>query len=116
MMEHASGVQLHDVWRMMDTHQHMLVTKALSKLVIEMAKIIFPAYGSLYFDNAAIGLQRKIDFTDGFIVGPHCGRDYWDGIARDTRYFHERSPNQGPCEFQVLILRPILMGRARDQS
>jgi hypothetical protein len=101
IMEYASGVQLHDLWPTMDTHQHMLVTKALAKAVTEMAKITFPAYGSLYFDSSAIGQQRKIDFTDGFVVGPHCGREYWNCIANETHHHHERPTNRGPCEYQV---------------
>ena len=98
IMQHAPGVQLHEIWATMDTHQHMLVTKALSKLVTEMAKITVPAYGSLYFDHAAVGLQRKVHLTDGIVVGPHCGRDYWDCIVGETCHSHERPPNPGPCE------------------
>lgn len=98
IMECASGVQLHDPWPTMNTHQHMLVTKALAKAVTETAKIAFPAYGSLYFDNTVTGQKGMIKFADDFIVGPHCGREYWDCITEETHYHREQLTNRGPCE------------------
>lgn len=102
IMEHAEGVQLHDIWPTMDSHQHMLVTKALAKAATEMANIAFPAYGSLYFDNPAIGLERKIEFADGFVIGPQCGREYWDCLAERTQHRYQRSTNRGPCKYLTI--------------
>ncbi|OAP64623.1 hypothetical protein AYL99_00595 [Fonsecaea erecta] len=80
IMEHVPGVQLHDVWPTMKSHQHMLVTKNLAYAVTEMANLTFPAYGSLYFDTTPNTQAKAISIPDGFVVGPNCGRDYWDPI------------------------------------
>jgi len=48
----------------------MLVIKAFVKAATEIANIVFSAYSSLYFDNIAIKLERKINFTNGFVIGP----------------------------------------------
>lgn len=97
IMEHVPGVQLHEIWPTMNTHQHMLVTKALAKAIVEMASIPFPAYGSLYFANARIEERRKVDLRGGFVIGPHCGREYWPSRAGTPREKQKLSEKEGPC-------------------
>ncbi len=97
-MEHAPGVPLDEQWPSMNTHQHMLCVKAVSMAVVEMAKLSFPAYGSLYFADAPIDTMHKIPFADGLVIAPHCGPQYWDCTPTEPRFFEERPPNRGPCE------------------
>jgi hypothetical protein len=69
IMEYAPGVQLHGQWPSMNSVQHMLCVQKASYLMAEMAKLKFPAYGSLYFADAPIAPDLKIQFTDGFCIG-----------------------------------------------
>ncbi|KAH9871746.1 hypothetical protein J1614_006002, partial [Plenodomus biglobosus] len=96
IMEHAGGVQLHDRWPSMSPHQHMLCVKNVGFITAEMAKLPFPVYGSLYFADAPIEPSLKSDFVDGFCIGPHCGPQYWDCNAGETRFYERRPPNRGP--------------------
>ncbi|KAF2442983.1 serine/threonine protein kinase [Karstenula rhodostoma CBS 690.94] len=96
IMEHASGVQLHEKWNTMNTLQQMLCVKSVATLVKEMAKLKFPAYGSLYFADAPINPSLKLDLSDGFCIGPHCGTQYWCLEPGESRYYERRKPNQGP--------------------
>ncbi|OCT54230.1 hypothetical protein CLCR_00344 [Cladophialophora carrionii] len=61
IMEDVSrtGVQLHEVWPTMDTHQYMLVTKNPANAVAEMANLTVPAYGSLYLATHARDLRKN---------------------------------------------------------
>ncbi|KAF1943980.1 kinase subdomain-containing protein [Clathrospora elynae] len=77
IMEHASGVQLHEKWNTMNTLQQMLCVKSAAILVKEMAKLQFPAYGSLYFADAPINPSLKLDLSNGLCIGPHCATKNW---------------------------------------
>ncbi|KAK0104962.1 hypothetical protein ONS95_005223 [Cadophora gregata] len=96
IMEHAPGVRLHEKWPSVTPHHHMLCVKKLAFMVTEMAKLPFPAYGSLYFADAPIDPKSKIEFAEGFCIGPHCGPQYWDCNAGESRFYTERPPNRGP--------------------
>lgn len=97
-MEHASGAQLHEKWNMMNTLQQMLCVKSAATVVKEMAKLQFPAYGSLYFADAPINPSLKLDLSNGFCIGPHCATQYWCLEPGESRYYDRRKPNQGPCK------------------
>ncbi|CBY01361.1 hypothetical protein LEMA_P001480.1 [Plenodomus lingam JN3] len=96
IMEHAAGIQLHEKWPSMSPHQHMLCVKNVSFLMAEMAKLPFPVYGSLYFADAPIKQSLKSVFVEGFCIGPHCGPQYWDCNAGETRFYQRKPPNRGP--------------------
>jgi hypothetical protein len=98
IMEHFSGVQLHGKWPSMSTHQHMLYVKSLAGLVKEMVNLKFPAYGSLYFADAPIDPTSKIDFIEGFCVGPYCGAPVWPCSPVELRSYDERMSHWGPCK------------------
>lgn len=98
IMEHAPGVQLHAKWPSMSPHQHMLCVKNVALIMTEMARLPFPAYGSLYFADAPIDPNMKINFVNGFCIGPHCGTQYWDCNVGEARFYEERPPNRGPCK------------------
>ncbi|KAH3906932.1 hypothetical protein HBI56_064900 [Parastagonospora nodorum] len=95
-MEHAPGVQLHEKWPSMSPHQHMLCVKNVSLMMVEMAKLAFPVYGSLYFADAPIAQSLKSEFIEGFCIGPHCGPQYWNSNAGETRFYQRKPPNRGP--------------------
>jgi hypothetical protein len=103
IMEHAVGVQLHDKWASMSPHQHMLCVKNVTLVMNEMAKLIFPSYGSLYFANAPIDRYLKSDFVEGFCIGPHCGTSYWDCNASEPRCYERKPANRGPCKPPFLL-------------
>lgn len=97
-MEHVPGVQLHGKWPSMTPHQHMLCIKNVTFMLAEMAKLPFPAYGSLYFDDAPIESGSRIEFVEGFCIGPHVGTEYWDCNAGEYRFYERTRPNKGPCK------------------
>ena len=76
----------------------MLCTKKVALIVAEMAKMQFPAYGSLYFADALLDPKSKIEFVDGFCIGLHCGTQYWDCNASEARFYKERTPHRGLCK------------------
>lgn len=102
IMEHAAGVQLHENWPSMSPHQHMLCVKNVSLLMAQMAKLPFPVYGSLYFADAPIKQSLKSEFSEGFCIGPHCGPQYWNCNAGETRFYQRKPPNRGPCKPTIL--------------
>jgi len=98
-MEHVSGVQLHQKWPSMNSHQHMLCVKSLVTLVKESANLSFPAYGSLYFADAPIDPTSRIGFVEGFCIGPHCGAPVWPCGPLELASYDKRVSNRGPCKF-----------------
>ncbi|KAI9685875.1 MAG: hypothetical protein M1822_004153 [Bathelium mastoideum] len=65
-------------------------------MVKEMAKLQFPAYGSLYFADAPIDPSSKVDLRNGFCIGPHCATQYWCLGPKESRFYTRRKPNRGP--------------------
>jgi hypothetical protein len=112
-MEYAGGVQLHGKWSSMSPHQHMLCVKHATLMMTEMAKLLFPMYGSLYFTDAPIKSNLKTEFVEGYCIGPHCGTEYWDCNVGDTRYYDERPPNRGPCK--LVHFYPLVSGQCREE-
>ncbi|KAI9708750.1 MAG: hypothetical protein M1820_003705 [Bogoriella megaspora] len=96
IMEHATGVPLHEKWNAMNELQKMLCVKSAAILVKEMAKLPFPAYGSLYFANAPINSSSKVNLSNGFCIGPHCATRYWCLEPGEFRFYDRRKPNRGP--------------------
>ena len=103
IMEHVTGVRLHERWPTMNGHQHMLCVKALSMMISEMAAIEFSGYGSLYFSDAPIDTNSTLDFADGFCLGPHCGAAYWNCSTDEARIYGDRNHNRGPCTSTTLV-------------
>ncbi|KAJ8114623.1 hypothetical protein OPT61_g3536 [Boeremia exigua] len=99
IMEHADGVQLHNVWPSMTPHQHMLCVKNIGFITAEMAKLSFPVYGSLYFANAPIEPSLKCDFVEGFWTDL---QSYCPGLT-DTGY--SRIPNVDDTATEALRYR-----------
>ena len=76
IMEAAEGVNLFHMWPQMNTLQHMQFVKRAGLFLAELSNLQFPAYGSLYFDDAPIKPESKIHLSNGFCIGPHCGTKY----------------------------------------
>lgn len=108
-MEHADGVQLHQIWPKMAGEQKIRCINAIVRKIKEIADVRFPAYGSLYHANARLASPSKVPLNQDFCVGPHCGTMYWDCHPAEPRYFHNAKPNQGPCECVLSSLQQFLM-------
>lgn len=104
IMEHATGVQLHQKWPTMSADQQFDCIRAISTNIQQLTAINFPAYGSLYFADIPIGSASKVPVAQGFCVGPHCGTRYWDCSVGEARYYNSVKPNRGPCEFSFSLL------------
>ena len=104
IMEHAKGVQLHQIWPTMSGEQQIACTGAIVENIKQMAAVDFKAYGSLYFDNIDIGSAMKLPFTPGYAIGPHCGTTYSDCEVREPRYYSSAKPNRGPCKHSHLSM------------
>ncbi|KAF2813730.1 uncharacterized protein BDZ99DRAFT_459498 [Mytilinidion resinicola] len=80
----------------MTPRQHAQCVKNLAQMIVDMARLPFPAFGSLYFSDAPVDSKLRTKFADGFCIGPHCGRSYWDCNIGEKRFYEERPANQGP--------------------
>lgn len=103
-MEHAKGVQLHQIWPAMSLEQQIACTGAVIGNVKQMAALDFHAYGSLYLEDVDIDPSMKHSITSGYVIGPHCGNTYWDCEAHEPRYYGSAKPNRGPCEQLHLLI------------
>ncbi len=103
-MEHAKGVQLHQIWPAMSMEQQIACTGAVIGNVKQMAALDFHAYGSLYFDDVDIDPATKRSIAPGYVIGPHCATTYWDCEAHEPRYYSSAKPNRGPCEQLHLLI------------
>lgn len=99
IMEHATGVQLHQRWPTMAGDQQIRCIDAICQKVKQMVDIEFPAYGSLYFADTSFESASKHPVDQRFSIGPHCGAIYWNCNVGESRYYHNTTPNQGPCKF-----------------
>ncbi|KAB8235854.1 kinase-like domain-containing protein [Aspergillus alliaceus] len=95
IMEHATGVQLHQKWPEMAGDQRVKCIDAIYRKMKELVDLRFPAFGSLYFAKPHdFGGTYPLDKE--FCIGPHCGTRYWDCSVGEQRYYHSVEPNQGP--------------------
>lgn len=98
IMEHATGVSLHEKWPNMTVTEQLRCIAAISQKMKELADLDFPAYGSLYFADTPLVATQKLPLDQKFSIGPHCGATYWNCNVEQPRYFHDVKPNQGPCK------------------
>ncbi|KAL8786282.1 MAG: hypothetical protein Q9213_002877 [Squamulea squamosa] len=94
IMEYARGVQLHQKWPTMNVVQRIKCIKSIMSNMKQVAAIVFPAYGSLYFNEADCGFKQP--FSRRYCVGPQCSTRYWDCNVGEKRFYTSVSPNQGP--------------------
>lgn len=98
-MKHVEGVQLQQMWPKMAASQKIQCIGHLYHKIMEIAALDFPAYGSLYHNMTGNKSTRAMSLDAGFCVGPHCGGIYWDCNPMDPRYYHDATPNHGPCRY-----------------
>ena len=103
IMEHSTGVQLHQKWPTMTGDQQIRCIKAIYQRVKEMVDLKFPVYGSLYFNDSPLGSASQHKLKQGFSTGPHCGAMYWNCHVGESRYYHNVAPNQGPCKIFMIF-------------
>lgn len=114
IMEHAPGVQLHEIWPQMDTVQHMRCVKSLTVPIKELNDLNVPAYGSIYFDNSFIDNSHRFPLTGDFFIGPHCSSRYFACYPGQQDSYSRRPPNQGPCmSSSTQNLMPYLFSHCR---
>ncbi|TEY53303.1 hypothetical protein BOTCAL_0249g00140 [Botryotinia calthae] len=77
-MHHVAGVPLRERWPSMSGSQYPKCVQAICMTMQQLAALEFPAYGSIYFEDAPLGSEVKIPLSDGFCIGPHCSTVYWD--------------------------------------
>lgn len=96
IMNHAGGVKLHQKWADIPAHERIKCIGAIYETLKDLAKLKFPAYGSLYFTDEMMG-QSSIELQDSaFCIGPSSRSRYWD--YTDPQYFERVLPNRGPCK------------------
>ncbi|KAJ8068370.1 hypothetical protein OCU04_003932 [Sclerotinia nivalis] len=84
IMKHVEGVQLQERWSAMSGSQYTKCVQAVCMTMQQLAALEFPAYGSIYFENAPFDSKLKVPLSEGFCIGPHCSTTYWDGCASET--------------------------------
>lgn len=87
---------MHQKWPTMSGKQQITCIHAISLNIKQIAKIEFPAYGSLYFADILMDSACKQPWIHGFCIGPHCGTMYWDCNVGEGRYYDSTRPNRGP--------------------
>ncbi|KAL4750139.1 hypothetical protein BDW72DRAFT_204135 [Aspergillus terricola var. indicus] len=95
IMEHATGVPLHEKWHKMAGDQQVRCIDAIYRTMKDIVDLEIPAFGSIYFDDT-LESARKQPLGDGFCVGPHCGTRYWGTNVGERRYYHYANRNTGP--------------------
>lgn len=94
IMKHVEGVQLKERWLTMSGSQYTKCVQSVCMTIKQLAALEFPAYGSIYFENAPFDSTLKIPLSEGFCIGPHCSTTYWDRSASEKD--KELAP-AGPC-------------------
>lgn len=92
----ARGVNLRERWPSMDAVQHMECVKSLAQLACKMTKLRFPAYGSLYLDDAPVQKSSVINLGNGFLLGPRCGQAFGPLVREDEGSNERVQLNCGP--------------------
>ena len=105
IMEKAPGIQLFKAWEnMSDGDQFSLVLK-LTELEGQIAKVRFPACGSLYLRESMgssdkhVSLGSEMDPSHEFCIGPSCERGWY---PKDMTASSQSCFDRGPCQLNIL--------------
>ncbi|KAJ8109346.1 hypothetical protein OPT61_g7526 [Boeremia exigua] len=111
IMEKAPGIQLFKRWGELSDWDQLCVVKQLTKLEGQIAKIRFPASGSLYLcesmadDDAYVSLDRETDPSGRFCIGPSCERGWHpQGMTAPLHTCFNRGPWPDMSSFGVAIV------------
>ncbi|KAL4780668.1 phosphotransferase family protein [Aspergillus varians] len=105
IMEKISGVPLAERWDKMNTLQQYKVIDGLIEMEEELARLTFPAYGSLFLKDSlptgyqSYALASEVDPAGSFCVGPSCDRSLWDESNSDEPTTADIGPWQSLSEF-----------------
>ncbi|KAL1297522.1 hypothetical protein AAFC00_005038 [Neodothiora populina] len=99
LMDFAAGVELRRIWFELDsTVQIDCIVKITEKLA-DMARLAFPAYGSLYLrSSSAMDSESLVPIDEEFCIGPICNKTYWDCTAGENRYYEHVAADRGPYD------------------
>ncbi|KAL8948289.1 MAG: hypothetical protein Q9222_005510 [Ikaeria aurantiellina] len=87
IMEKASGVQLFEIWNDITALDRLNLIKKLTQVEHQLARLQFPAYGSLYLRQSITQSSRRIELDSSldpaglFCVGPFCSPAWTDGTS-----------------------------------
>lgn len=95
-MEHAKGVQLHQMWPSMTCDERITCISAIYRKVKEMVDINFAAYGSMYFRGIEVN-SDVVELDEHFCIWPHCGSIYWQNNSAGSISEGEFTSSRGPC-------------------
>ncbi|KAF4555815.1 Phosphotransferase enzyme-like protein 2 [Elsinoe fawcettii] len=98
IMERVPGVSVLSKWDQMSMAQHTQLVRKVAQFCKQTYDLSFAAYGSIYYSDAALGDEEKIDLGDGFCLGPHVGRDWWNAAAGEAELFGNIGYDHGPWE------------------
>jgi hypothetical protein len=102
VMEKVAGVPLSEKWRCISNLQRYKLIERVVDVEKELARIRFPAYGSLYLrdslgkDSPRCLLNSSLDPSESFCIGPLCERSGWAGPR--CLDITGRELESGPCE------------------
>lgn len=97
----AEGVQLQRQWEEMNPVEHLHCIESVTHTMRQMTDLQFPAYGSIYFDDAPIPNHQKRRFVEGFCIGPLCSSRAWNCGAGEGQLYRNND-NKGPCRYSSI--------------
>jgi hypothetical protein len=101
VMEKAPGQQLFTTWSAMTIEEQFGLVEQLTQFEAELASIQFPANGSLYLCESMtdgepwVALDRTVDSSGQFCIGPSCERAW---SFQGTRMTPPSQVDLGPCK------------------
>ncbi|KAH6642459.1 kinase-like domain-containing protein [Boeremia exigua] len=119
MMEKAPGIQLFKIWAEMSDWDKLCIVQQLTKLEGQIARIRFPASGSLYLcesmgdNDTYVSLGRESDPSGQFCIGPSCERGWHPpGMTASLRSAFNPGPWPDLSSFGIaLVEREIALLR-----
>ena len=97
-MDHVPSVQLSSCWDKMSSTENLCLIKFISDMIGQMAALEFPAYGSIYFQDAPIDPALKTRFEDGFCIGPSCNPVLWKCRPGEAEVYWNSGQSHGSCK------------------
>lgn len=97
-MEHVPGIQLSGCWDSMSSSEHLQIIKSISDMIGQMTALEFPAFGSIYFQDARIDPASKFSLEDGFYIGRHCNPVLWNCRPGESDLYGNNGQDHEPCK------------------
>jgi hypothetical protein len=99
IMDYAEGTALRQLWFQLGCAVQIKCIVSIADKIVDMARLNFPAYGSLYMRNSSVMSSADHILIDGdFCIGPSCDKSYWDCTVGEGRYYEDVAPDRGPCK------------------